>query len=159
MLLNRNPSGMAATAPDFPCLSTVRQLRQHLRLARTPGKAHRLGSLALLLHLPLVRLPRLRCLPQYCPPGRGSSSPCATHGQGFPSICAEQLCSTRFLYGNVGDATVSIADPSGPPDSLRQSLLQWLVCLCSPSLFVCHPDHASVVRLNGEKVTDSITFE
>jgi hypothetical protein len=29
---------------------------------------------------------------------------------------------------------VSAAGPSGPPDALRQSLLQWLVRLCSPSL-------------------------
>jgi transposase len=83
---------------------------------------------------------------------------CPDHGQSGPSIRAEHLCSTRFVHRNADGATVSAVGPSGPPDSFRQSLLQWLVLLCSPLLFLCHPDHASAMWLREEKVTDSIAF-
>jgi hypothetical protein len=63
-----------------------------------------------------------------------------------------------FPTWDAGGATVSAAGSSGPPDPLRKSLLQWLVRIGSPSLLLCHPDHASALWLRCTKGTDNRAF-
>ncbi len=138
MFSGRVPSGMATTSPHVAHLPTVRETRQHLHVPRTSFQDQRVGSLALLLQpgVSLEWLPRLCCVPEYCPPGRGTDSSCANHWTSGSSFHHPFFCETRLLYGDAGGATVTAADPSGSPDRIRKDLLQWVASVGQTSFVV-----------------------